>query len=231
MTTNTLIPTLDGTGEVPAFVVQPTGTARGTIIVVQEVFGVNPGIRQKAQDWAALGYLAVAPDIFWRQKPGVDLNPYIPEEFSKAINLMQGHDFVRGLADLRAVLAWVRQQQPGKVGLVGFCMGGLIAYYMAARTDIEAAVGYYGVGIAELVGEADTIAGQLLLHIPQADHFVDAGQQAAMHAGLDGKMHITLFDYEGLGHGFADTFGTRRNEAGAQLADERTKAFFANVVG
>ncbi len=231
MTTNTLIPTLDANGDVPALVVHPDGAPRGTIIVVQEIFGVNPGIVQKAKDWAALGYLAIAPDIFWRQQPGIELDPDVPEEFQQALGFMGKHDFVRGLEDLRAVLAWARAQHNGKVGLVGFCMGGLIAYQMAARTDIDASVGYYGVGIAGLVDEAANIKGQLLLHIPTADGFVPAEQQAAMHKALDGNPHVTLFDYAGLDHGFADTFGKRRSEAGAQLADERTRAFFANVVG
>ena len=231
MTTNTLIPTLDASGEIPALVVKPEGTPRGTIIVVQEIFGVNPGIVQKAEDWAAQGYLAIAPDVFWRQQPGMECDPDVPAEMQIAFGFMQKHDFVRGLEDFRAVLAWARQQHAGKVGLVGFCMGGLIAYQMAARTDIDAAVGYYGVGIADLVGEAANITGQLVLHIPQADGFVDAGQQAAMHAGLDGNPHVTLYDYAGLDHGFADTFGKRRDDAGATLADERTKAFFAKVVG
>ena len=231
MTTNTLIPTLDASGDVPAVVVRPEGTPRGVIIVVQEIFGVNPGITQKAQDWAKLGYLAIAPDIFWRQQPAISLNPDIPEEFQKAIGFMQSHDFVRGLDDLRAVLAWARGQNAGKIGLVGFCMGGLIAYQMATGTDIEAAVGYYGVGIGGQTAAAAAITGQLLLHIPTNDGFVPADEQAAMHTGLDANPRVTLFDYEGLDHGFADTFGARRDEAGAQLADERTRAFFANVVG
>lgn len=232
MTTNTAIPTLDRTGDVPAYVVRPQGTARGAIIVIQEIFGVNPGIMKKTEDWAARGYLAVAPDVFWRQQPGVELNPDDESEFKQALGLMMKHDFARGLADLEAVLRWIRAENPGgKVGLVGFCMGGKIAFQMATATDLEAAVGYYGVGIDEMVGDADKIVGQLLLHVPTADHFVPAEAQVAMHAGLDGNPHVTLYDYEGLDHGFADTFGARRDEAGAQLADQRTEAFFAANVG
>lgn len=232
MATNTAIPTLDGTGDVPAYVVRPAGNPRGAVIVVQEIFGVNPGIVKKADDWAALGYLAVAPDVFWRQEPGVELDSDVPAEFQKAIDLMMKHDFDRGLEDLTAVLGWIRAQVPGvKTGVVGFCMGGKIAYEMAARTDIEAAVGYYGVGIAGMLDEAKNISGQLMLHIPTADGFVGPDQQAAMHAGLDGNPHVTLYDYEGLDHGFADTFSARRNDVGAKLADQRTEDFFAKVVG
>lgn len=232
MATNTSIPTLDHSGEVPAYVVRPEGAPRGAIIVIQEIFGVNPGIRKKTEDWAAKGYLAVAPDVFWRQQPGVELNPDDADEFQQALGLMMKHDFARGLEDLKAVLAWIRAANPGsKVGLVGFCMGGKIAYQMAAATDIEASVGYYGVGIDQMLDDAKNIAGQLLLHVPTADGFVSPEAQAAMHAGLDGNPHVTLHDYEGLDHGFADTFGARRNEAGAQLADQRTEAFFAEHVG
>ena len=232
MATNTTIPTLDSTGKMPAYVVRPQGEPKGAIIVIQEVFGVNPGIVRKADDWAALGYLAVAPDVFWRQQPGVELDADVPEQFQKAIALMMAHDFDRGLEDLKAVLAWIRHELPGKrAGLVGFCMGGKIAYQMAARTDIEAAVGYYGVGIDQMLDEAGNITGQLMLHIPTADGFVPADQQAAMHAGLDGNSHVTLYDYEGLDHGFADTFGARRDPAGAELADRRTVEFFARHLG
>ena len=231
MTTNTTIATLDSTGAVPAYVAKPAGTPRGVIIVIQEIFGVNPGIVKKADDWAGAGYLSVAPDIFWRQKPGIELDPDVPEQFQQAIDYMMKHDFERGLEDLKAVLAWARVQGAGKVGLVGFCMGGKIAYEVASATDIDAAVGYYGVAIDTMLDRAASITGQLLLHIPTADGFVSPEAQKAMHDGLDGNAHVTLYDYEGLDHGFADTFGARRNEVGAQLADSRTAAFFTKYVG
>ena len=213
-TTNTTIPTLDASGSIPAYVVRPAAAPRGTIIVVQEIFGVNPGIRKKTEDWAAAGYLAIAPDIFWRQAPSLDFDPDVPEEFTAAVGYMMKHDFARGLEDLKAVLAWAREQGGGKVGLVGFCMGGKIAYEAASGTDIDAAVGYYGVGIDQMLDRAPAITGQLLLHIPTADGFVPAASQAAMHAGLEGNPHVTLYDYEGLDHGFADTFGKWRQRYG-----------------
>ena len=231
MTTNTTITTLDSTGDVPAYVAHPVSAPRGVIIVIQEIFGVNPGIVKKADDWASAGYLAVAPDIFWRQKPGIELDADVPEEFQQAIDYMMKHDFERGLEDLKAVLAWARAQNAGKVGLVGFCMGGKIAYEMVTATDIDAAVGYYGVAIDTMLDRAANITGQLLLHIPTADGFVSPAAQKAMHDGLDGNAHVTLYDYEGLDHGFADTFGARRSDSGAKLADSRTAEFFTKYVG
>jgi carboxymethylenebutenolidase len=231
-TTNTAIPTLHGESQFPAYIVRPEGPARGAVIVIQEIFGVNPGIRKKVDDWAAAGYLAVAPDVFWRQQPGVELDPDVAEQFQQGVGFMMKHDFDLGIQDVEATIRWIRGSEGvARVGLVGYCMGGRVAYMTATRTDIDAAVGYYGVMIDQMLGESHAIAGRLMLHIPTADHFVTPDAQKAIHAELDSSPHVTLHDYEGLDHGFADTFGARRDEAGAQLADGRTAAFFAETVG
>jgi len=232
MTTNTEIPTLSGDASIPAYVARPEGTPRGAIIVHQEVFGVDPGIRKKTDAWAARGYLAVAPDSFWRQQPGVELDADVPEQFQKAINFMMNHDFDQGIKDMEAVIHWIRRDQGvAKVGFVGFCMGGRVAYAMATRTDIDASVGYYGVMIDQMLGEKHAIANPLMLHIPTADGFVPPEAQQAMHAGLDDHPKVTLYDYEGLDHGFAAEIGVRRDEAAAALADQRTTDFFAQHIG
>lgn len=232
MATNTEIPTLDGDGVIPAYVARPTGTPRGAIIVQQEIFGVDTGIRKKADGWAAKGYLAVAPDSFWRQKPGIELDADKPEEFQQAIGYMMAHDFDLGIRDIEAVIHWIRREAGvPKVGLVGYCMGGRIAYMVAARTDIDASVGYYGVMIDQMLNEKHAIARPLMLHIPTADGFVPPEAQKAMHEGLGDHPRVTLYDYEGLDHGFAAEIGSRRDTAGAALADNRTEAFFAEHVG
>lgn len=222
------IPTLDGSATFPAYVARPSGTPSGAIIVIQEIFGVNPGIRQKADHWAALGYLGVAPEVFWRQGEGIDLDSDVPEQFQQAIGYMMAHDFEAGIQDVEATIRWIRStEEVSGVGLVGYCMGGKIAYQAATRTDISASVGYYGVGIADMLGESHAIASPLLLHVPTADGFVPPEQQQAMHDGLDGNPHVTIHDYMGLDHGFAAEHGVRRNEEAARLADERTEQFFA----
>ncbi|MEZ5744641.1 MAG: dienelactone hydrolase family protein [Sphingomonadaceae bacterium] len=232
MTTNTEIPTLSGDAKIPAYVARPEGTPRGAIIVHQEVFGVNPGIRKKADHWASLGYLAVAPDAFWRQNPGVELDADVEAEFKQAIELMMAHDFDQGIRDMEAVVHWIRREEGvEKVGFVGFCMGGRVAYAAATRTDVDASVGYYGVMIDQMLGEKNAIANPLMLHIPTADGFVDAAAQKAMHEGLDDHPKCTLHDYDGLDHGFAAEFGSRRDEEAAALADKRTEEFFAAHIG
>ncbi len=231
-TTNTKIPTLSGDDMIPAYISRPEGAPRGAIIVHQEVFGVNKGIRKKADNWAAKGYLAVAPDAFWRQQPDVELDADVKEEFEQAIEFMMNHDFDQGIRDMEAVIHWIRREEGvEKVGFVGFCMGGRVAYAIATRTDIDASVGYYGVMIDQMLGEKNAIANPLMLHIPTADGFVPPEAQAAMHEGLDDHPKVTLHDYDGLDHGFAAEFGSRRDVAAAATADGRTEEFFAQHVG
>ncbi len=222
------VPTLDGVGSFPTYVARPASAAKAAIIVIPEIFGVNAGIRAKCEGWAALGYLAVAPDIFWRFAPGVELDPDVPEQLQEAFGYFQQYDANLGVIDIEALIHWIRRVAGvAKVGCTGYCLGGRLAYMAAARTDIDASVGYYGVMIDQMLNESHAIPNPLMLHIPTADHFVGPEAQATIHAGLDGHHRVTLHDYHGLDHGFATEMGDRRDEAGAQLADSRTAAFFA----
>jgi carboxymethylenebutenolidase len=222
------IPTLDGAAHFSGYIARPAGAAKAAVIVIQEIFGVNPGIRQKCDKLAAEGYIALAPDLFWRLKPGITLDPDVPTEFTEALDWMGRFDQDTGVRDIQAAINFLRGTEgAAKVGCVGYCLGGRLAFMTAARTDIDASVGYYGVGIDGLLGEATAITTPVMLHIPTADGFVPPETQAAMHAGLDGHAQVTLHDYEGLDHGFATEVGQRRNEAAATLADSRTSAFFA----
>ncbi|HOB12690.1 MAG TPA: dienelactone hydrolase family protein [Novosphingobium sp.] len=221
------IASLKDDGTIPAYVARPAGTAKGAVIVIPEIFGVNPGIRQKADKWAEQGYLAVAPDIFWRFAPGVELNPDVEAELNEAFGYFQRYDPADGVYDIESTIRWIRAEGVAKVGCAGYCLGGRIAYMAAARTDIDAAVGYYGVMIDTMLDEAHHIANPLLLHIAGADQFVSPEAQAAMHAGLDDHPRVTLYDYPGMPHGFAAEMGDRRHDAEAELADSRTEAFLA----
>lgn len=222
------IPAWGNDDEVPVYLATPADQTNAAIIVMPEIFGVNAGIRKKCDDWAGLGYLALAPDVFWRIAPGVELDPESPEQLQEAFGYFQRFDADQGVEDIEAAIRWLRHVSAiTKVGLVGFCLGSRMAYMAAARTDINASVGYYGVMIDQMLAEARGIANPLMLHIPTADHFVGPEAQAAIHAGLDAHPKVVLHDYPGLDHGFAAEMGARRDEAGAQLADERTRLFFA----
>ena len=232
MSENISISTLSGDGDFKAYVARPADEPKAAIVVIQEIFGVNAGIRRKCDKLAEQGYLAVAPDLFWRMQPGIELDPDIEPEMQEALDWMGKFDQDEGVRDIEATIKWAREETGGKkVGAVGYCLGGRLAYMTAARTDSDATVGYYAVGVDELLREKDAIANPLILHIPTEDGFVDKETQKKMHEGLDSHPKVTLYDYEGMDHGFATEFGQRRNEENADLADKRTADFFEKHLG
>jgi carboxymethylenebutenolidase len=232
MSESVSISTLDGNGRFDCYLARPEGQPRAAIVVIQEIFGVNAGIRGKCDRLAAEGYLALAPDLFWRVEPNVELDPDVPEQFQQALGLMGRFDQDQGVGDIEATIKYASNSEGcAKVGAVGYCLGGRLAYMTGARTDADACVGYYAVGIDNLLREKHAIARPLMLHIAGADHFVGPDIQRAMHEGLDDHPKVTLCDYPGLDHGFATEIGQRRNEQGAELADQRTRAFFAEHLG
>jgi carboxymethylenebutenolidase len=222
------IDTLERDATFQAYRATPATTPRGAIIVIQEIFGVNAGIRAKCDALAAKGWLALAPDLFWRVKPGIELDPDVPEEFKQALGYMGRFKPDDGVRDIEALIRAARALlgEGGKVGIVGFCLGGRMAYLTATRTDIDAAVAYYGGGIDGHLDEARGIANPLLLHFAEKDHFIDAAARARIIAALKDNSHVTIHTYAGVDHGFATEIGARRTEPAATQANERTEAFF-----
>lgn len=222
------VTTFEADAQFDVYVARPEGMPKAAIVVIQEIFGVNEGIRTKCDNWARAGYLAYAPDLFWRIEPHIELEADKEDELQQAFGLMQKFDQDQGVRDIEATIKAARADLggKGKVGCVGYCLGGRLAFMAACRTDGDAFVAYYGVAIDGLLGEQHAIGKPVLLHVPTADHFVSPETQAAMHKGLADNRHVTLHDYEGQDHGFAAELGKRRDDAAAQLADSRTAAFF-----
>lgn len=211
-------------GSFKAYAEKPAGGQGPVVICIQEIFGVNHAMRDIAKHWADQGYIAVAPDLFWRQEPGVDITDQSEAEWKKAFELYQGFDVEKGVDDLKATIAHARQMDGanGKVGSVGFCLGGKLAYLMATRTDADCNVGYYGVGIEDLLGEASKITKPLVLHIAEEDGFVPKEAQAKVKDGLANTGAASIFSYPGMDHAFARIGGIPYDEENANLANGRT---------
>ena len=226
------IEALAGGATFPAYRADPEGTPRGAIIVIQEVFGVNRGIRRKCDTFAAKGYVAVAPELFWRFAKGADLNPDSPEQLHQGLGYFGLFDQAQGIKDIEAAIRYARGLAPSrKVGAVGYCLGGRMAYLVAARMDADASVGYYAVGLEDLLHESHAIGKPLMLHVAESDGFVTPDKQTVVREGLAGNRHVTIHSYPDVDHGFATEEGKRRSPEAAELADSRSDAFFAEYVG
>ncbi len=205
--------------------VASAGKAAPAVVVIQEIFGVNEVMR-KTCDWlAGEGYHAICPDLFWRIEPGIDITDKTQAEWDRAFELFKAFNVDTGITDIKASIAHLRDGGHAKVGAVGYCLGGLMAYLTAARTDVDAAVSYYGVGIDNYLGEASNVSKPLLLHVAEEDGFVSKESQAKMAEGLKGP-HFTMRTYPGRDHAFARQGGEHYHEADAKLANERTLDFF-----
>ena len=219
--------------EFDAYLAMPEGTSKGGVVVIQEIFGVNKVMRDICDDYAARGYVAICPDLFWRIEPGIDITDQSEEEWKKAFELFQAFDVDKGVEDLKATLAFLRDYDgcSGKIGAVGYCLGGKLAYLLAARSDVDASVGYYGVGIEDMLGEAKQISAPLMLHIAEEDQFVPKDAQQQVHAALDRHENVTLHDYPDQDHAFARQGGDHFDAASADAANRRSAEFFQTNLG
>ncbi|MEQ9043758.1 MAG: dienelactone hydrolase family protein [Sneathiellaceae bacterium] len=205
------------------------------IVVLQEIFGVNANIRQVCDLYAEEGYVALAPDLFWRQQPGVDLS-YNEEDIQKAFGFLQGFDQAAAVRDIAATIAALRAHQAckGKVGAIGFCLGGTLAYLAAARTDVDCAVGYYGVGIENLADDAKTISCPLQLHLGEVDKYTppEVVEKIRSHlAAAPAAAEAEIFVYPGADHGFSAKGRPAYDKPASSMAHSRAIALFRRVMG
>ena len=220
-------------GSFSGYLATPPGGKGPGILVIQEIFGVNKVMRDLADGFAQHGYVALCPDLFWRQQPGIQLTDKTEAEWQRAFQLYQGFDEAAGVDDLKASLQHLRHHSActGKVGTTGYCLGGKLAYLMATRSDADCNVGYYGVGIEKALGEAAAITKPLLLHVAAKDQFCPPEAQAEINAGLGRNSHVTLHTYPGVDHAFARVGGGHYDKAAADLANRRTAEFFTKHLG
>ncbi len=222
------IPAHDG-GAFMAYVAYPEVTPAPAIIMIQEIFGVNQEMRDKCDEYAAQGYVAICPDLFWRIEPGIQLIDSVPEQLERAFALFSEFDQSTGTEDLKTTLGYARNMKEcnGKVGSIGFCLGGKLSYMLASASDIDASVCYYGVGIEGMLDQAQDIKHPILLHIAGEDEFVPKNAQDAIINALSNHPTATTYHYPGLNHAFARGQGMHYDAEGAALANQRTKEFLA----
>lgn len=214
-------------GPMTLYVAKPAVTPAPCLIVIQEIFGVNAEIRARCDAYAEKGYLAIAPDLFWRLEPDVDLTDQTQEEWDKALELMRRFNVDQGVRDLKEVLAFARNRPEcdGFVADIGFCLGGKLSYLMAARTDVDASVSYYGVGLQDMLGEMAAIQNPLLLHIAAQDKFTPPTAQHQIVSEAKEHELVTVFVYPDNDHAFARKGGEHYDPIAAKLAEQRSFEF------
>jgi len=227
----TTITTKDGSFS--AYVARPSAARAPAVVVIQEIFGVNAVMREITDGLAGQGYLAVCPDLFWRIEPGIDITDKTEAEWKRAFELFNAFDVDAGVGDIAATIRAIRGDAGcnGKAGAVGFCLGGLLAFLTACRTDADASVSYYGVGIENRVAEAEKLARPLLMHIAEEDQFVPKPAQQVILQALKDHPQIEIHTYPGRDHAFARVGGEHYDAADAKLAGGRTLQFFQRTIG
>jgi carboxymethylenebutenolidase len=218
----------DASGVFPAYLADPAKPATAGIIVIQEAFGLNAGIRRRCDLLAEVGYLAIAPDLYWRTQPGIALDPDIKPQADRGMKLLGDFDSDRAVGDIQAAIATARRRLPSgsKVGALGYCIGGKLAYMTAAQTDVDASVGYYGIGIDTLLDQMGAIANPFMLHVGKDDQYFHPAAQERIRVAFEIDPKLSMYKYDSAGHGFATEFGARRVEQAAVIADGRTADFF-----
>jgi carboxymethylenebutenolidase len=221
------IQSFDG-NEFAAYLALPKSQPAPGIVLLQEIFGVNDVMRDIADWYAERGFAVICPDLFWRQEPGIQLTDKTDAEWARAFELYKGLDEAKAVEDAAAAMAYLRKHPAcsGKVGAVGFCLGGKLAYLIATRFDPDASVGYYGVGIENALDESANLQHPLMLYIAEKDQFCSPEAQTKIHAALDGNPFITIHDYAGQDHAFARVGGKHFDANAAELANLRSVEFF-----
>jgi carboxymethylenebutenolidase len=219
-------------GDFSAYVARPGVAKAPAVVVIQEIFGVNQVMRDITDGLAGQGYLAICPDLFWRIEPGIDITDKSEAEWKRAFELFNAFDVETGVKDIQATIQVVRAdvESNDKVGAVGFCLGGLLAFLTATRTDADAAVSYYGVGIENRLDEAAKLTRPLLMHIAEEDQFVPKPAQAMITAALKNHPQVELYTYPGRNHAFARVGGEHYDAGDAAKAGQRTLAFFERTL-
>jgi carboxymethylenebutenolidase len=216
-------------GAFGAYIARSKTSPAPAVVVLQELFGVNADIRKTCDELAEQGFLAVAPDLFWRQEPGVDLSNVTSDaDWQHGLRLYAAYDRDAGAKDVKDTVDAVRNllECNGKVAVLGYCLGALMVFLTAVRCQgVDAAVAYHGGDTDKYLGEVDGLNAPLLMHLAEEDEFISKAAQAQIKAALAKKPNTAVYSYPGQNHAFSRHNGAHYNAAAAALAHERTYAF------
>lgn len=220
-------------GEMGAHVAYPDKTPAGAIVAIMEIWGVNDTMRQHAREFAEAGFVCLVPDLFWRQEPGVELSDKNPDHVRKAFDLYYEFDYDLGVRDMEDCVAYLRALPAGngRVGSVGYCLGGKLCYLMCCRTDIDCAVAYYGTYIEHNIREAKNLHRPFMLHMAMKDRWVQAEVNDLLERRLSPNPLVTIHKYPEADHAFARHGGRTYRAADAERALELSVGFFRRHLG
>ncbi|HTC12480.1 MAG TPA: dienelactone hydrolase family protein [Acetobacteraceae bacterium] len=222
----------DGIGSFAAYLVEPKAKPAGVVVLIQEIFGVNQAMRDIAAWVADIGFIAVCPDLFWRIEPGIDITDKTDAEWKRAFELFQTFDQVKGIEDLKATVAAARTLPGanGKVGTMGYCLGGRLAFMMAGQSDADINVSYYGVGLDGLLGDLGKLTKPLIVHIADRDAFFPAEGRAKVAVAAKGHTQVACYNYD-ADHAFARVNGIHWDGRCATIANGRSAQALAKALG
>jgi carboxymethylenebutenolidase len=214
-------------GAFGAYIARPKALPAPAVVVLHEVFGVNADIRKHCDELAEQGFLAIAPDLFWRQEPGVDLSVTSEADWQHGLRVYQAYDRDAGARDVKDTSNAVAKlpECTGKAAVLGYCLGGLMSFLTAVRYGADAAVVYHGGDTEKYLGEVDGLHAPMLMHLAEEDEFISKPAQGAIKAALAGKPNATVCSYPGQNHAFSRHGGAHYNAEAAALANGRTSEF------
>ena len=214
-------------GAFGAYIARPKTLPAPTVVVLHEVFGVNADIRKTCDELAEQGFIGIAPDLFWRQEPGVDLSVTSELDWQHGLHLYQAYDRDAGARDVKHTANFVAKlpECTGRVAVLGYCLGGLMTFLTAVRYGVDAAVVYHGGDTEKYLAEVNGLDAPLLMHLAEEDEFISKPAQAEIKAALASKPNATVYSYPGQHHAFARHDGAHYDAASAALANGRTSEF------
>jgi carboxymethylenebutenolidase len=219
-------------GKFGGFLAPPRTTPAPGVVIIQEIFGVNEHIRNVVEEYAAAGYVAIAPDMFWRIEPNLQLG-YTPDDIQKARGYRGKFNFDAGVRDIESAMDAIRAMPEcnRKLAVIGYCFGGLMAYLTAARTDVAAASCYYGGGIDQFIGEASSVKCPIQFHFGSEDKAIAPAVWDKVRGAFAGRKDAEVFIYEGAEHGFNCSLRASFNPEASKLARARTMELLHRTIG